>query len=249
MTALVSQSVGSVLDNYADVIEGGNAYRGAGDSYLGVPGLNPSDAKLARDGFDSIIVSSNGTPTTIPYASGDWRSDEWVKERIPGFWAIDANDEHRKITGWDNTLKKFTVNAFTTAPAQDDVILIQQGFKRMAEGESILEMAGGWDRQFELETEGQGVDIGFSGAGVRSYEVPMVLRVRFLKYAHERLTHKRVLSNLKILGEALTMGIHRSGLVRALMNTAPGIVAEDDKEKVIVEQTFDLIYRISTTFK
>jgi hypothetical protein len=249
MTALVAEDLASALHNYADAIEGGNSYRGSGTSYKGIPGLHSSDEKLLRDGYSSITVSSNGTTTTIPYASGSWANADWVKTNTPGFWAVDSNDEHRKISAWDNTGKEFTVAAFTTAPAQNDTILIQQGFKRVPEGMSLMTMASGYDRLFELRTDGNGVDEGYSGAGVATYRVPMILAVRLLKYGKDRTSHACVLTNLKILTEGLLNTTHRSGVVRALIADGAGSVAEEDSEKVIAEQTFDLIYRISTVFK
>ncbi len=249
MTALVSEDLASALDNYADVIEGGNTYRGAGDSYKGIPGLHSSDEKLLRDGYNSITVSGDGTTTTIPYASGNWPSTAWVKAMTPGFWAVDSNDEHRKISAWDNTGKAFTVAAFTTAPLTADTILIQQGFKRIPEGQSLISMVSGYDRFFELGVESNGEDEGYSGAGVATYRVPMTLSLRLLKYGKDQLSHARVLTNLKILTEAMLRGEHRSGVVRALMSSGAGSIAEEDANKVIASQTFALVYRVSTVFK
>ena len=70
MAHISSQAPGAILDHYADVIEGGNAYAG-GTSYYGIPGRYSNDWGL-RTGADTPLTSTGvGTTTTI-YVSGDW---------------------------------------------------------------------------------------------------------------------------------------------------------------------------------
>lgn len=242
MTALVLTDLSDVLDNYADVIEGST-------SYLGIPGAHSSDEGLLRDGDDEITLTAGSTTTSIAYSSGDWTNDRWVKDETPGFWLV-IGDEHRKITAWNNTTKKFTVaSAFTAAPASGTTAYIRQGFARMPDAADILDAEAGWDRFFDIRVVGIGEDSGFAGSGIASRRAKMQLLLRTLTYGKPRTAAYAVTSNLAILTEALMLGKHRAAPVRALLASGAGEIIKTTPKVTVAQQTFDVVYWVDCTHK
>jgi len=250
VTALVSNDLGDILENYADAIEGGNSYRGSGTVYKGIPGQYPNDEEIARDGL-SITASGNGTTTTVVYASGDWPQSRWVKENTPGFWLVSGDDEHRKITAWDNTTKTFTVApAFSEATATSDTFEIRQGFIQMKDGVDIeaKEYKSDFDRVFSLRITGPIIETGFYGRGCSQWEQTLELTLRLLKYYKETSIRKSVAANLAILKSGMMESEHREGAIVALIHNG-AIDIDEDAHKAVGRLQFRLIYRLDSTFK
>lgn len=263
MSTVLNQTIGAILDSYADVIEGGSTYRGSGSSFRGVPGVYSVDEGL-RLGVDTpltVVGGASCTTTTFNVASTySWTSSRWVKADSPAFWAFCTTDaglsnlhQARKITGWNNTTKVFTVDpAFTAAPTANDVMTIKQGFKRLPNHLDIedksTESPDGWDRYFQLMAD-DGKQLPWFGAGVRTYETTMTLRLRIVKHARERDAIASAMENMSILRVALSLGAnpdHRDGTyTRALISEAAPTMVKDQL-KIVITQPFRLIYRISS---
>lgn len=252
-----SQALGDILDHYADVIEGGNAYAG-GSSFRGIPGTRSSDARL-RSGDDTPLTATDASAdgTRIYQSAGTWAAERWQKSTTPGYFACckSATESSnvgaaRRITAWDATSQYLTVDAFPASITVADVFDIRQGFKRMPNGLDVEEMTGetlGYDRFFHLRLlPGQLLD--WHGAGSLTYRGTLELRLRLLKLSREIDAVASVLENITLLATQLVRGSnpdHRdSTYVRALL---PGGVAEtekNDKVKVVAVQTFNLIYQV-----
>ncbi len=263
MSHVSLQALGFIVDNYADVIEGGNAYRGSGTSHYGIPGTRSNDKGL-RDGDDTpLTATAGGSTTAFTVSGGSWATERWVKEFTPGFLALctsatnsDNENKARRITNWNDTTKVFTVDAFPSATAADDVFSILHGFKRIPNNIDIMADAEkfehGFDRFFHLRAlPGQQLD--WYGASGHTYQTILELRLRILKYAREHDAVASALENLAIIRSVITRGAnpdHRDGTyTRALVPTGQQAEIEhEDGYKVVALDRYELIYRLDTTF-
>lgn len=261
MAHISTESVGDILDNYADAIEGGNSYRGSGTSYGGIPGLESNDDGLRNGSDGSITASANGTTTTIVYGSGTWATSRWVKSETPSFYAVctsAANEDNegaaRKITNWALGTTTFTTIAFPSATTSGDVFTVLQGFKRLPNTVDIeneeTEVGSGWDRFFRLDML-PGEPTEFYGSGVRNYSSVMNVRLRLLKYGRDRDARDSVLANLRILRDGIVDSSHTGGstLIRAAIpENGTEDILTDDANKVVGQIGVRVYYRVSTTF-
>lgn len=256
MSHVSEQAVGFILDNYADVIEGGNAWRGSGTSYRGIPGTRSHEV-----GDDTPITAPSGgtTTTVVAESTRSWEESRWVKTNAPGYFlvarsaALDIVDAARRITGWNDTTKVFTVDAFPAASSSGDVFDVRQGFKRMPDGVDILEMAGdGFDRFFDLRVNSAGIYQEWYGAGLATYVATLELRLRMRKAARAHEAQASAFENLALIRPILCRGDHRDGTyTQALLPTGgqPEILNVSDASKVVVVDRYVLRYRINTTFR
>jgi hypothetical protein len=258
-----SQAIGAILAHYSDVIEGGTTWRGSGTSFRGIPGTYSNDAGL-RSGADTPLTSTgSAATTTFAVSGGDWASDRWVKTDGPGYFAVCTSatntqnvDAARRITGWNNTTKVFTVDAFPAATTSGDVFAIRQGFKRLPNGVDLeaggAEFKSGFDRYFELRAS-PGEPMDYHGAGTMTYRTTLDLRLRLLKYGRQHDIVAAALENLAIIRPIICRGYlpdHReTTYTRALipMGNSADVVVNDD-HKVIVRDEYTLIYRVDTSF-
>ncbi len=252
---LAQEDAGSIIDHLSDVIEGGNAYNG-GTSFNGIAGLYSNDEKT-RNGL-SIAASSAGTTSTIPYASGSWPADEWVKASTPKFFAVATSGNNtgyaRPISNWNNTTKVFTVApAFTYSVASGVTFSVQQGFRRYPEGldfdASGHEAQTGFDRMYLWDVLGEGAEVPMYGQGVATFSATLRLRLRLLKYGRESIRVKQsALANMAILRRGLLAPGNRSDdvYVRAVLPSG-GSAIEDLPQRLVVRQDFTVIYRVETT--
>lgn len=259
MATVLNQALSVILRNYADVIEGGNTYRGSGTAYRGVPGTYPYDDGV-RNGDDTplTVVGSSVSTTTFDVASGSWAQARWVPESGPGFWALcnTAGSNHgraRKITGYDASTKVFTVApAFPATPSASDSMVILQGFKRIPNTVDIEAresgVDGGYDRHFHLFAL-PGADEDRSGRGVRTKRTELNLRLRFLKHSRVHDVVASAFENLATLAAAIESSHspdHRDGTyTRALWAEGPPEELVNDNVKVVVLQKFILIYQFN----
>jgi len=257
MTHASSQNPGAILDHYADVIEGGNAYA-SGTSYYGIPGRYSADWGLRTGADTPITADAAGDTTTIAYSSGDWDESRWVKERSPGFFLLctsgddAATNKARRITGWDNTAKEFTVDAFPAAPGDAAEFAVLQGFKRLPNGVDVFadetEVEGGYDRYFDLSlVPTQRLDWG--GDGTATYQGLLAITLRLLKHGRLHDWRMSITDNVTLLGNILTSNgsgqDHRDGTyVRMLAppETAPSI--EEDTTKIVAAMPLRIVYRV-----
>lgn len=259
------QAVGTILDNYADVIEGGNVWAG-GTSYSGIPGTHPSDPEL-RNGTDTPITSSMDSQlkTEVIYGSGAWSAARWEKEDIPGYFLLCTSNGNsaslpnvnaaRRITAWSLSNTKFTVDAFDVLPYSGDQYDVLQGFKRMPNQldieEEETESDRGWDRFFQMRV-GPPSRMDWSGKHSHTYKAELQLRLRIEKFAREHDSIASVFENLSIIRSVLTLGTHReSAYTRALVaeEDQQAEIVKEDSKKVVAADTYTLIYRVDRTFK
>lgn len=260
MAHLSSQAIGSILDHYADVIEGGNAYN-SGTSFSGVPGRYPNDHGLRTAVDTPLSADSAGTTTSIVVASSySWESARWVKTGQPGFFllctagATAAQNEARRITGWNNTTKTFTVDAFSTAPGASGTFTVMQGFKRIPNGLDINDedvgTEEGYDRFFDLSLTPESVE-NLYGNSTETWRGTLALRLRIMKHARIRDWRRSAAENIAILSSWLPGGTnadHTDGTyVRALFHPdAPEI--EEDNKKIVATVQFPIMYRVQRGF-
>lgn len=258
MGHLSSEAIGSILDHFSDVIEGGNAYNGS-TSYRGIAGTRSSDDGLRNGSDGSFVCTGTPTTTTTPYGSGNWSSDRWVKAQSPGFFLVDAAQEAaRRITGWNNTTKVFTTDAFPAAPTSGNTILVRQGFRRIPNNVDINDDAAGvsegYDRHYSIDLT-PGVAAMIYGVGTETRRAELSVTLRILKYGRELDARRSVLENIAIIATALQFGgagslpNHRDGTyVRAVLppTEEPDIVSTAVKTLATVR--LPLVYRVNRLF-
>lgn len=261
--SLFQNALDVILNNYADVIEGGSAYRGSGTSWKGLPGYGSNDPglRLATDTPLTAITGTTGTTTVeIHNTNYSWETERWVKVYTPGFFLLCTSATNsanvgaaRRITGWDNTEHQFTTDAFPATLTSGDVFSVMQGFKRIQNNIDImnpdLEINGGYDRCFHFSA-GAGEDQQWYGSGVMTLKTTLDLQVRFLKYSRAHDVVASAMTNMAILRAGLCRGEHRDGTyTRALLPTDNHAeVLLDDPTKIVISDKYDLLYRINTEF-
>lgn len=259
------QALKSIIDNYADVIEGGNTWRGTGTAYRGIPGRLSNDRGL-REGDDTPLTqNAAGSTTTVKIASTySWDSSRWVKNDTPGFFLLCTSateaanvNAARRITDWNNTTKTFTVDAFPAATSSGDIFTVLQGFKRIPNQLDILkdDLGGivGIDRMFHLRAL-PGAREGWYGDGTQQYRTTLEIYLRMLKFGREHDAEAAALENLSIMRSLLPRGAnpdHRDGTYTVALIADEGQQPEkaiDDVSKIIARDSYTLIYRVDTTY-
>ena len=248
--------VGNLLNHFSDVLEGGNAYA-SGSSYDGVPAKYSNDPELRAGDYTDVTTTSTVSTTVLAYSTGDWPSTRWEKTDIPGYFAVCTSATNianegaaRRITGWNNTTKRFTVDAFPASVTVDDTFEILQGFKRIPNSVDIeaVGIEAGYDRFFRFDVESEGADLGFYGKGIASYKTQLQLRVRLLKYGRDTDMRSAAFTVMKDLRQAIIDPDNRDGTyVRAVTFEGSSDIIKDDLHKIVVLQRFSLIYRSETT--
>ena len=184
MASILTQAVGAILDNYADVIEGGNSYN-SGTSYKGIPGTQSHDRAI--DEVGTVTASGNGTTTTITYANSLADTARYYRADGPPFFlrctssagagSADNADGARKVSNWSATT--ITTAAWPDGTLSGDAFVMMEGFKRAPDSFDI-ESDGpdtGFDRFFHLRLV-PGALLPWSGANTKTYRGILELRLR-----------------------------------------------------------------------
>ena len=260
MASLLTQSVGFILDNLSDAIEGGNTYRGSGTAHKGIPGLLSNDSGLVSGDDDDVTASSTVSTTVVPYASGDWPSSRWEKADSPQFYmrcvtATNAAnvEQRRRITAWNNTTKRFTVApAFDAIVTSADTFVVHQGFKRVPDNFDINSdesgVPEGFDRFFDLRCL-PGTREPWYGNNTETYRTKLELYLRIEKKSRHRRATQSIFENLLMLRSGLTRHGHGDCTYTVSLSaegTEPDIITNDTK-KIVARDRFDLVYRINST--
>jgi len=253
MTAL-SQEVGDILANYADVIEGGNSYRGSGTAYKGIPGTDSVADELPLE----ITASGNGTTTTVVDSSRSWAdSDRWSRADLAPFFLCCSSATNaanvgagRKISSWALATTKFTTAAFPAATTTGDVFDVREGFKRIQDGidiEADDQVPDGFDRCFQLDYDA-GQDEQVYGRGVTRYRGMLIVRLRLLTRHAVHTAKQRALNNMQRIRALLPRPEHLDGTyVKALFDSEEKpVIKTNDAKKIVVELPFTLIYALNT---
>jgi len=266
MTTALSNALGAILDSYSDCIEGGSTWSGAATPFRGIPGRRSNDREIIS-GTDSPLSVVAGVSTTVFSVAGtySWESPRWVKDNVPGYWMLCTTsggaglpnlDCARKIKGWDNTTKRFTVAAFPAIPTAADVFEVLQGFKRTPNGIDIEAdhdgVTGGFDRFFSLSAL-PGKQLSWYGKGVATYETELHLKLRMSKAFRQHDSIASVLENLAIIRPILCRGSnpdHRDAVYTVALLSEDGAaeVTKDDRFKTVALDKYKLVYKCSSDF-
>ncbi|HJW75787.1 MAG TPA: hypothetical protein VJ787_08990 [Thermoleophilia bacterium] len=263
MSTIYDNAVGSILDNYADAIEGGTAYRGAGTAYHGIAGTQSLDelasTTLTEDAGGSatlltaddlgdvqgaLLARGDTGPPFFVLGAGGTAANLGAARKIAAFTASAAGPPETPAT--------YTVAALPAANNAGDTYTVLEGFKRSPDGADLR--AGGdaseaWDRFFDLRAR-PGTRDGWYGNGVQQFTTVLDLRLRLRKAARQRNAAAAVFENLLRLRTVLARGDHRDGAytqVLLISEDAPEIESETDTMLIAVDH-YRLIYRVSSTF-
>lgn len=256
--SILTQALSSIFDNYADVIEGGNSYRGSGTAYTGVPGTQ-SHLHVANT-IDSFSASSGSTTTAVaPSSIGTWTNGDMVKADNPPLFLLATAGTAlnvgaaRKISAYAPSTRTFTVAAFPAAVAASDTLYLREGFRRAPDDWDIRDDdvadSDAYDRFFQLEALA-GKRLPWGGLSVEVYETVMEVRLRLTKHSRSRKARDSGFENLSFLRSALCRSTHRDGtytLVLDSMAAGPELVI-DDKSKIVVADRYRLVYEVSAAF-
>jgi len=261
MAHIATQAIGSILDHYADVIEGGNAYNG-GSEYHGIPGRYSRDPGLLSGDDSPLAAEGAGDATTINVTGHSWPQSRWVRaDGAPYFLLCTAGTtaaigEARRITAWDNTAKNFTVDAFSAAPGSAGEFVVLEGFRRLPDTVDINAddtlSEGGYDRTFNLRLTPLKPRDQY-GNGTETWDGILTLTLRILKHNRLHEWQASAVENLTYLASIMTLGHnpdHRDGVyIRALLpiEDAPEI-AHDDKTKIVAAAQMPIVYRLQRGF-
>lgn len=255
MSTVLEDSLGVILDNVADAIEGGNTYRGSGTAYAGIPGTRSHDERVGT----TVTADSGATTTAVPAKSADdGLYASLVRVDGPPFFLLGtsgANDGWaRKITSYNPTSDTLTVGkAFGSAPVENDLFTVLEGFKRAPDNWNLegagIDATKSWDRYFSVAAL-PGTRLPWYGNGVQQFETQLEVRLRLLKRNRDRRAKASALENIARFRMVLTRGDHRDGLYMQILEAssqAPDLVVED-ADKVIVSDRYRLIYRATSHF-
>lgn len=256
MSTVLEDALGAILDNVADAIEGGYAYRGSGDAYAGIPGTQSHDERAGA----TITADTGASTTSIPAKNAnDALFASMSRTDGPPFFLLGTSGDNdgwaRKITGYTAATNTFAVGkAFGAAPAENATFTVLEGFKRAPDnwdldGEGNAAEAS-WDRFFSVSAM-PGVRASWYGNGVQQFETQLEVRLRILKRNRARKAASSALENVARFRMVLTRGDHRDGTYTQLLDasaSAPEVVV-DDKHKVIVADRYRLVYRATSNFE
>jgi hypothetical protein len=258
-TTVYDNPIGSILDNYADAIEGGNAYRGSGTAYTGIAGYRSFDPFMG----ETVTSSGNGTTTTVvstTLAAGD--ALKLVHETSPPVFLLSKTQAAltgnvgaaRRITAHNGTSTFTVAPAFPEATASTDTFQLREGFKRSPNTidlEADDSAKAGWDRYFQLSAAA-GSRLDYSGNGRYLFETELHLRLRLRKAAARREVLASALENMALLATVLSDGNLRdsdgTGYTQVLSapDGTPETLADDD-HKVVLLARYRLVYRVTST--
>ena len=261
--AVFDNALAFILANYADVIEGGNAHRGSGTAYLGIPGRQHHQPVIDDNAVVQSAVALGST--TIVQATTSittLTNEDVVKSSTPPLFLLftvvgDLGSPlnvgaARKISAYDPSTRRFTVAAFPAAIEFGDFFELRQGFKRAPDKVDIDDVAGApdgsFDRFFSLRAlPGELMD--WFGDGMQQYRSTMELRLRIEKRGREQKAIASALENLAIIRSIITRGDQRDGTYTQLLKArgeAERVV--DNATMIVLRERYDLIYRTNRTF-
>lgn len=209
----------AVMNNIADIIEGGNAYRAAGTAYKGLATVQPSRRTSA---YPTVTATAIGTTTTVIDTVRTEPSNFWAKTKgVPLYLYCTSGTSGniyrwRKITGWNATTGTFTTSAWPGATAASDVFAIREGFKYVQSDIDIFDEAGDQDRVFDVIIGGAGQTIQslqrFGEAHIE-YQIGVTVRVRYDVQDRAHRTNQRIHEDVILIVNALTDGNNRDATV------------------------------------
>jgi hypothetical protein len=256
VTVLLDSAIGAILDNYADVIEGSRFWREDGRSaYRGIPGLYSNDPDLRNNDTIESSATVDASHIEISAPSTPYPPGKWSPVNGPAFWAVGKDGtligKHRKIIAWNAGTHQFTFDSeFDTVPQEGDTFTLRQGFKRVPSNIDIdRSPSGGFDRFFQLSAT-SGKVLRWSGNGLMTYQTELRLRLRILKCGRLHDAVASAMANLAIIRVALPRREHYEPQFTVMISPLDGgsSITKEDDEKIVVTDTYRLIYRINQAF-
>lgn len=217
--ALRDAPIEVIINNIADIIEGGNAYRGSGTAYIGLATVQPSRRSSA---YPTVTATTNGTTTTVIDTVRTEPSSFWVRTRgVPLYLYCSSGTSGnlyrwRKITGWNATTATFTTSAWPVATASGDVFAIRDGFKYVQSDIDLFEEAGDQDRVFDVIIGGAGQSLQTVqrfGETHIEYQIGVTVRIRYEVQDRAHRTNQRIHDDVILVVNALTDGNNREASV------------------------------------
>jgi len=255
---LLTEIIGSILDNYADAIEGGNTHRGSGTAYKGIPGTH-SWHDWVKDHGTGLTVDAGVSSTTTIKLTGvpAAQAATMVHDASPGFWLLATTAATVGVAGSARKIAShagvtFTTAAFPGLVKAADVVSIVEGFRRVPdsfdlEADGAEEIAGGFDRFFRL-TMLSGERMAWTGNGSAMYHTTLNLDLRILRRARQHQCAETALENVGRIAEALCRGEHRGNYTQKIVQAGPPVIMKNDPIKVVVRSPFNLVYQLNTSF-
>lgn len=257
MTA-VQSALSAILDNYADVIEGGNAYRGSGTGYHGIPGSG-GDHELEA----AAVTASGGSASTVVTASlSAAQAAQLVRTTTRPFFLLCATQAAgtgntgaaRRIASHDGASTFTMTTDFAEAVQSGDTFTVREGLKRAPDDQEMEAGDGrapaGYDRFFELSAL-PGTRLPIFGSGREFFTTELTVRLRILKHAKSRQTKARAYDDLWRLASVMCRGAHRDGTNVQVLHAQESSVeiVEDDINRLVAELSLTMVYRVAADYK
>jgi hypothetical protein len=249
---LQQSSVGAVLDNYADAIEGGNERRGSGSLYPGIPGVLSHDELAGTE-----VTATGGTVGEVVCALAADLAARLVREDGPSLFLECTSGTNagiaRRILAHDGD-DTFTVQDFPDAVQGGDVFAVSEGFRRMPDNiETMSEdtdgRGGGFDRHFRLALM-PGRMLDWYGDGVQLFESQLEVVLRFAKRGADTLTRERALVNALRIRSHLVSGELRDGTYTQSVVAIGGAPRIDDRgDHVEITDELRLVYKVNSVLR
>lgn len=255
--ALLEQSLSEIRDNYADVIEGGNAYASS-TNYKGIAGTQSHD-ELAGE---SITADSGASKTT--FTQNDLAATRnMVRTDTAPLYLICATATNaanvgaaRKVTGFSSSAQITVSPGFPENVTTGDTFTVRQGFKRASErvdleGEEQDEIRNKYDRVFQIRI-GSGIALPWYGNSIETYIAPFTVRLLITKRAKHDKALDSAMENMQLIRSIIGRGEHRDSTSKftQLLDVESGgpDVEIDDTSKVIIADTMSITYRTDSAF-
>lgn len=258
MTLLSQSAVGAILNHYADVIEGGNAYAG-GTSYIGVPGVYSHHELADPDLSSNTLTAASGSTTTVVTTTlGASLLARLVRSDAAPFFLLSLTQASltrnvntaRRITAHDGSTQ-LTVDAFDEAVAATDTFQILEGFKRMPDFASggPNDEPGAYDRGFRLRMS-PGVDAGVFGSGIKDLRTNIRVMLRLRKTREHIDLEASAMENMNRIRIALAAGGNRDGTyVQSVTVPDSEPTIDETASHITVTDALPLVYRIQTELR
>jgi hypothetical protein len=263
--AVYDNAIGKILDHYSDVIEGGNTYA-SGTSYNGIAGFYSNDSYVGVLTSTGLVSTVDGTTSRATFGNNQWPETLWQKDESPKWFlkcssatnAANVGAARRVLSWTPSTNVMVFFSAFPAATKLGDMFTPMEGFKRLPNNLDIEsdgpEFKEGFDRTFQLSAP-MGVRSNWYGDGMHTYETQLELRLRLLKYGRSRDAEASALQNMVAISSVITRGDTRDNgttdakFVRALLPPEKDLEkTEEDTTRLVIRQSFRLIYAVDSTY-
>lgn len=266
MSALLTEDIGAIIDNYADVIEGRASYRGSGTEYAGVPGVGSNLDGLINETGNSVTAASDGSTTgfyateslvgvgLIGIDDGRANWNNWEGPRLYLLCTASNGDgapnlnAHRPIGNYTDSSKSvLQLPAWDGAVKADDTFTILEGFKRLPDNAEVFDEGNAFDRYFHFELN-PGQRSEWYGNGREHYTGTLTLYLRMQKRARMRRENSELAVNMNRIASALTRSEHRGDYVKGVFHEAPWEPAFESDVMIVASQSFRIEYSIARAF-